>query len=465
MKNKDKTKESLIYELKELRRRIAELEASKAQLKRANEELQKIEGKYQSIFEDSRDAIYITTREGKMVDVNQAALDLFSYTRKELIALDIRGSIINPIDRKMFQQEIEQKGFSKDYEVKLQKKNGEEMDCLLTSTVRRDKDGSILGYQGIIRDISEQRWAEKEIRKLSSAVEQSINAIAMADLDGDLTYVNDSFLKMWGYDDVKEVLRKPAVKFWQVETKASDAVEALRNKGEWVGELVAMKKDGSFFDALLSASMVVHDTDSPLCMMASFVDVTERKRVRKALQASEEKYKTLFENASDAIFIADTKTDVILDANRQAEQLIGRPRQEIIGMHQSDLHVPQHAEYYKEKFREHVEKGRVLDLEAEVIKKDGSIVPVFISSSVIRLHGKEVIQGLFRDISQEKMILDLKEEIAARKLIEKAKGILMDRREISEKEAMRRLQKESRTQRRKIKEIAQGVISSQSILS
>lgn len=103
-------------------------------------------------------------------------------------------------------------------------------------------------------------------------------------------------------------------------------------------------------------------------------------------------------------------------------------------------------------------KGRVLDLEAEVIRKDGRIVPVFIIASVISLHGKEVILGLFRDITEEKVILDLRKEMAVRKLIEKAKGVLMDRHKISEKEAMRRLQKESRRQRKKIKEIAQGVI-------
>ncbi len=74
------------------------------------------------------------------------------------------------------------------------------------------------------------------------------------------------------------------------------------------------------------------------------------------------------------------------------------------------------------------------------------------------------MQGLFRDITEEREILELKEEIAARKLIEKAKGILMDRHKISEQEAMKLLQKESRSQRKKIKEIAQGVISSKSIL-
>ena len=133
-------------------------------------------------------------------------------------------------------------------------------------------------------------------------------------------------------------------------------------------------------------------------------------------------------------------------------------------MHQSKLHPPDHTEYDMDKFHGYLQKDRVFDLEAEVITRNGSIVPVFIIASVISLNVKEVIQWLFRDITKERRILDLKEEITARKLIEKAKGILMDRNKISEKEAMRLLQKESRRQRKKIKDIAQVVISSELFL-
>jgi PAS domain S-box-containing protein len=193
-------------------------------------------------------------------------------------------------------------------------------------------------------------------------------------------------------------------------------------------------------------------------------DITIRKQLEQSLQESNEKYKTLFDNTNEAILIADAKTGVVLDASKQAEKLFGCPREEIIGMHQTGLHPPEMAEYYKEKFREHVEKGEVFDMEAEVINKDGNIVPVIISARVITVSGKEVVQGLFRDISKEKMILELRKEIKAKKLVEQAKGILMDRYKISEKEAKRRLQKESRRQRKKIREIAQAVISSDSIL-
>lgn len=191
----------------------------------------------------------------------------------------------------------------------------------------------------------------------------------------------------------------------------------------------------------------------------------KRRRVEEALRESEEKYRTLFDNANDAIFLADMKTHKILDANRQAEQLIGRQREEIIGMHQSKLHPPHHAEYYGEKFRKHVQKGCVFDLESEVVTKDGGIVPVFITTSSINILGKELIQAVFRDITKEKRILDLTEKIATKTLIDRAKGVLMDRHTISEKEAIRQLQKESRRRRKKVKEIAECVISSESMLN
>jgi len=105
-----------------------------------------------------------------------------------------------------------------------------------------------------------------------------------------------------------------------------------------------------------------------------------------------------------------------------------------------------------------------LDMEAEVMKSDGSIVPVSINAAIIRTNGRKVIQAVFRDISNEKRILELKTEIEGQKLVEKAKVILMDRYKISEKEARKRLQQESRRQRKKMKELSEVVISSQSIM-
>jgi len=193
--------------------------------------------------------------------------------------------------------------------------------------------------------------------------------------------------------------------------------------------------------------------------------IKERIQTEEKLKESEEKYRGLFENSGDAVFIVDIETGIILDANRQAEQLTGHPRQELIGMHQSRLHPSEDVEYYKKKFQNHVKNELVFDLEVEVVKKDSSgVVPVFISSNLIDLQGKKVIQGIFRDISKEKIISDLKGELEARKLIRKAKVIIAKHYKINDSDAMKLLQRESRTQNRKLKEIAPAVISSTFIL-
>jgi PAS domain S-box-containing protein len=117
------------------------------------------------------------------------------------------------------------------------------------------------------------------------ALESSINAIAFADLNDELNYINASFLKMWGYDDENEILGKPIVKLWKDEEKTSNILERLHNGESWTGELAALKKDGSTFDAHLAANPVKDATGKPIGTMASFIDITERKRLEKVRES------------------------------------------------------------------------------------------------------------------------------------------------------------------------------------
>lgn len=146
--------------------------------KKIEEALRESEKRYRALFEESRDAIYITTREGRVVDINPSGLNLFGFTKQEMIGMNIREIYVHASDRQRFQQEIEQKGSVRDYDVKFRKKDETEMDCLLTATVKRADDGSILGYQGIIRDITERKKAEEEIKKLDEDLKRRATELA-----------------------------------------------------------------------------------------------------------------------------------------------------------------------------------------------------------------------------------------------------------------------------------------------
>ncbi|GAI95522.1 unnamed protein product, partial [marine sediment metagenome] len=111
-----------------------------------------------------------------------------------------------------------------------------------------------------------------------------------------------------------------------------------------------------------------------------------------------------FKNLNDAAFLADVETRHILDTNKQGEVLLGRTCEEIIGMHQSELHPPGKADEYRQRFAIHVQKGHAADYDGEAIRKDGSIVPVNISAAPVTIGGKQLILGLFRDITERKQM-------------------------------------------------------------
>ncbi|MFQ6031274.1 MAG: PAS domain S-box protein, partial [Candidatus Zixiibacteriota bacterium] len=139
--------------------------------------------------------------------------------------------------------------------------------------------------------------------------------------------------------------------------------------------------------------------DGTSSIIEVLTDITERKKAEEALKESEERFRNFFENADDAIFIIDKETAQLLDANKRAEQLTGRSKQEIIGIQYYELYPRDKAEHHKEEFIQSVQKKQPVDFEAEILRKDGTTVPVLISANFAKFRGRVVIQSIFRDIS------------------------------------------------------------------
>jgi PAS domain S-box-containing protein len=142
---------------------------------KSTEELKRTEQRYRSLFEQSRDAIYINSTNGDFVDVNQSMLELFGYTKDEMIGMSSVETYVAPDKRAELLDELN-KGSVRDYELKLKKKDGKEMDCLVTATVRYGDDGSIIGYEGIIRDVTEKRKLEAQLQRAEKM--EAVGALA-----------------------------------------------------------------------------------------------------------------------------------------------------------------------------------------------------------------------------------------------------------------------------------------------
>ncbi len=128
--------------------------------------LKKSEERYRTLFENSRDVIYITTISGSVIEFNPAGVELFGYSRDEIIGSDIIKIYNTPDDREKFQKTIREKGYVRDYEIKFKKKNETRIDCLLTSTLWYSETDDILGYQGIIRDITDQKRMVSQLQQM-----------------------------------------------------------------------------------------------------------------------------------------------------------------------------------------------------------------------------------------------------------------------------------------------------------
>ncbi len=174
-------------------------------LRQSREALIEAETKYRRIFENSKDMIYITSVDGKFLEVNQAGVEMLGYaTKKDLMNVHIKDIYLYPEDRKKFQNEVTQKGFVKDFEAKLKRKDGSPIDCLITASIRREEEGIITGYEGIIKDISFRKSAEKELlqktEQLQTLYDLSILINQSLDLEKILPLALDKALKVTGFE-------------------------------------------------------------------------------------------------------------------------------------------------------------------------------------------------------------------------------------------------------------------------
>ncbi|MFC2166755.1 PAS domain S-box protein [Acidobacteriota bacterium] len=133
----------------------------------------------------------------------------------------------------------------------------------------------------------------EELHIKERTMASALNGLAISDMKGKLTYVNDAFIRMWGYDQKDEVLGMSVLEFWKIKSGARDVVTKSKKEGTWIGELVGMRKDGTFFDVQISANLVRDIFGNPICKMACFHDITDHKRAESELKNSQTELRSL----------------------------------------------------------------------------------------------------------------------------------------------------------------------------
>jgi len=384
------------------------------------QEVRESEKKYRLLFEESIDAIYLTNLDGTMIDCNPALLELFGYTKKEMIGLNVRESYLNPKDRDGLRKQISENGFVKNFEVKLCRKDTTDIDCSINAVARRDNNGKIIGFQGIIRDITKRKRAEEEMQKLAAVVRHSNELVNLATLDGRMIFLNEAGCKMLGI----EPHEMPNVNIMEV---IPDHLKGLVEKellprlmmGEiWEGDLQYRNmKTGELTDVhAMTFTVKDSDTGVPQFLANVSLDITQRKQSEEALRESEEKLRNIFENSTN-LFYSHTTDHQLTYLSPQVTEILGyTPEEAMIKWTELASDNPLNEKGFELTLKA-IETGRPQPpYELELVHKSGRKVWVEIREAPVAEDGKTVsIVGAVTDITERKRMEESRKELDSMK--------------------------------------------------
>jgi PAS domain S-box-containing protein len=267
--------------------------------KKFEKDLRESEEKYRNLFERVRHGLFMSTKEGRFLDCNQAMWGFLGYQNKEeFLKMDIAKDLyVDPEDRKTFQGLVEQLGFVKDFEVEWKKKNAERITVLITADAKKDREGMVIGYEGINMDISDRKRMERELKEahdfLLNLIESSVDGIIVTDMKGDILIFNKGAENLLGYK-AEEVVGKMNIRSIYQPGVAKEVMEKLRSPDfGGVGKLTSFpifhrKKDGELIEGDLSASIIYDEKGNEIASVGIFKDLRERLRIERELQKMQE---------------------------------------------------------------------------------------------------------------------------------------------------------------------------------
>jgi PAS domain S-box-containing protein len=253
--------------------------------------LRQSEQRYRSLFESSRDVIFISTVDGQFIDINPRGLEVFGYSRSELLQNNVEMIYANPEDRKKFKEAVAEKGYLENFPTTYKRKDGGIIHGMLSSTVIADSVGKILGYQGIIRDVTEQKEMEEQLRRSESRfrdlTENSSDLIWESDARNRFIYLSPRVKDILGYEQAEVLGKTPLdmIAGEDVEQEASLIMQRY-NERRFIErmEYKCMHKDGKL--VVLETSAIPKFSDEGIFRGYRGIarDITDRKIAEKLLK-------------------------------------------------------------------------------------------------------------------------------------------------------------------------------------
>ena len=297
-------------------------------------------------------------------------------------------------------------GLASTYELLIRRADGALRTLLVTATPRVGREDEPLQVLGVFRDITERKEAEDRLReseaKFRTYIEQSIDVIFTLDAAGAFLFASPAWERHFGIP-VQQVLGQPFAPFIHPEDIRPCAEHLARvlssGQGESSPPYRVQHADGSWRWFKANGTRLSAAGGEPLYMGVAH-DITESKRASEAIRASEERYRTHFDRASEGIFAISTEGRV-LEVNEAMARMHGYTREEMLALSLKDLDAPESFDLSPERMQRLV-AGEALTFEVEHRHKDGHVFPLEVSASLVSTAGRPVILCFQRDITERK---------------------------------------------------------------
>ena len=252
--------------------------------------------------------------------------------------------------------------------------------------------------------ITERKYAEIELRKLSRAVEQSQVSVIITDDDGNIEYVNPGFELLTGYTTDEVFGKKPSIIKSGAHSEAfyKGLWDTITEGEEWRGEFYNKRKNGEFYWESASISPVKNAVGVTTHFVAVKEDITERKLAEQALKESEQKFRSLAEQLPNMVFIHSEGR--IVFANQACVDKMGYSREEFYGpdFDYLDLIAPEYSELVISKYASHMQGEEVETYEYCILTKQGHRIDCIYTTKLISYEGERAVLGIVTDITTRK---------------------------------------------------------------
>ena len=352
--------------------------------KKAEQVLRESEERYRVLAETAQDFIYLISPDMHLKYVNTAGTRQLEARPEDIIGRPLNELFPPEVYERQHRnlKRVFQTGEQLFIEEKYPFPAGEVWLSVRLVPVT-NRQGEITAVLDVSRDITERKKIEQEIAFLSRFPSENPNPVLRIATDGRILYANDPAKEVFKV----QVGKKMPERYFPILKKATSSKEYV-NFEEEVG--------GRYFSSVVRAI----PKTGYLNMYSK--DITERKKVEDALEESEERYRTLFQDAAEGILVTDIETKQFKYANPALCRMLGYTEEELQGMGVADIHPKDHLEHVISEFEAQVRGEKTLSPNIACLRKDGTTVYVDINATHALVDGRQCNVGFLTDITERK---------------------------------------------------------------